>query len=248
MNDIQLKAKIREHCLANGYTIKDGYDDLKPYVYEAAASLIKELADEALEDTNQEARAPTFQDRVAPWLVECFGEAEASDLRIRNYRFIEEALELVQAGGCTRDEAYHLVDYVFNRPKGEVKQEIGGVMTTLAALSRAHRINMHEAGDDELTRVWGLVEQIRAKSASKPLGSPLPSPQGGRADPAYIVDGLRELCGYVENASDARLHIFQDDATRDWIVKVITSATKGKSYYGRSMTSALLAAIEDNKE
>src|SRR4051794_3958497 len=38
-----------------------------------------------------------FQPRVQPWLVACFGAEIAGDRIERNHRFIEEALELVQA-------------------------------------------------------------------------------------------------------------------------------------------------------
>ena len=116
----------------------------------------------------------TFQERVQPWLVECFGEEIASDKLERNYRFLEEALELVQATGCTQREAHQLVDYVFGRPVGEPAQEVGGVMVTLAALCLAHRMDMHGAGETELERIWTKVEQIRAKQAAKPKQSPLP--------------------------------------------------------------------------
>lgn len=115
-----------------------------------------------------------FQNRVRPWLYECFGEEIANDVVERNHRFLEEALELVQSCGTTSDEAHQLVDYVFNRPVGEKRQETGGVMVTLAALCLAHGIDMHECGETELARVWTLVEQICAKQLAKPKFSPLP--------------------------------------------------------------------------
>lgn len=115
-----------------------------------------------------------FQNRVEPWMMECFGGAISSDTVERNHRFLEESLELVQACGCTQSEAHQLVDYVFNRPVGEKLQEVGGVMVTLAALCLAHGINMHEAGDIELIRIWNKIDQIRAKQAAKPKHSPLP--------------------------------------------------------------------------
>lgn len=40
---------------------------------------------------------------------------------------LEEALELVQSNGCTASEAHQLVDYVFGRPIGDRKEEIGAV-------------------------------------------------------------------------------------------------------------------------
>ncbi|MCK5020064.1 MAG: hypothetical protein KAS32_23625 [Candidatus Peribacteraceae bacterium] len=97
----------------------------------------------------------------------------AGDKEERNHRFLEEALELVQSCDCTRQEAHQLVDYVYGRPVGEKTQEVGGVMVTLAALCLAQELNMHEAGETELNRIWTKVEQIRAKQATKPKHSPL---------------------------------------------------------------------------
>ncbi|WP_198361666.1 hypothetical protein [Burkholderia ubonensis] len=123
------------------------------------------------------ARAPeavAFQSRVQPWLLECFGAEIASDRAERNHRFLEEALELVQACGCTASDAHQLVDYTFSRPLGEPTQEIGGVMVTLAALSLANGLDMYSAAEAELARVWTKIEQIRAKQAAKPRHSLLP--------------------------------------------------------------------------
>nr|WP_295465288.1 hypothetical protein [Mesorhizobium sp.] len=120
------------------------------------------------------AAAGGFQARVAPWLLACFGEAIARDRQERSHRFLEEAIELVQAAGCTASEAHQLVDYVFARPVGEMDQEIGGVMVTLAAFCLAHGHDMAEAGERELARVWTKIEKIRAKQAAKPKHSPLP--------------------------------------------------------------------------
>lgn len=104
----------------------------------------------------------------------CFGPVISADKLERNDRFIEEALELTQATGYTADRAHALVDYVFSRPVGEVNQEVGGVMITLAGHCLAHGVDMHEAGETELARVWTMVEQVRAKQAAKPTGSALP--------------------------------------------------------------------------
>lgn len=118
--------------------------------------------------------ASSFQERVQPWLMACFGEMIAGDREERNHRLLEEALELVQACGCTASEAHQLVDYVFGREIGERQQEVGGVMVTLAALCLANDIDMYDAGEVELARIWTKVEAIRAKQAAKPKHSPLP--------------------------------------------------------------------------
>jgi hypothetical protein len=116
----------------------------------------------------------SYQVRVDDWMQVCFGPAIASDKIERNHRFLEEALECVQCCGCTADEAHQLVDYVFGRKIGDLAQEIGGVLVTLAALCNAQNCQMQEAGEVELARVWTKVELIRAKQAAKPKHSPLP--------------------------------------------------------------------------
>jgi NTP pyrophosphatase (non-canonical NTP hydrolase) len=118
--------------------------------------------------------AVAFQSRVDPWLIECFGLEIARDVLERNHRFLEESLELVQANGCSAGEAHQLVDYVYGRDQGDINQEVGGVMVTLAALCLASGVDMHAAAETELERIWTKVEKIRAKHFAKPKFSPLP--------------------------------------------------------------------------
>lgn len=121
---------------------------------------------------------PTFQQRVADWMLKCFTPEIAADTLERNDRFLEEALELVQSIGYSKERAYALVDYVFGRPVGEPDQEAGGVMVTLAALCGPNNLHMHLAGEAELHRISqaDVIAKIRAKQAAKPTGSALPVP------------------------------------------------------------------------
>ena len=116
----------------------------------------------------------SYQERVEQWLEACFPPEVRADRGERTHRFLEEALELAQANGCSRSDALALVDYVFDRAKGDPVQEVGGVMVTLASLCSATSLNMDEAGDMELARNWDRIDAIRAKQQSKPHGSPLP--------------------------------------------------------------------------
>lgn len=61
---------------------------------------------------------------------------------------------------------------------------------------------------------------------------------------AARVDGLRKLAGYVENGTDTTVHLFQDDATKDWMVRV------GKRWpdHGGSLREAIDAAIAKDNE
>lgn len=163
--------------------------------WDAALTAAPPSADAAA--AGQEAVA--FQSRVQPWMLACFGAEIAADRIERNHRFLEEALELVQACGCTASEAHQLVDYTFGRPVGEPAQEAGGVMVTLAALCLANSLDMHAAGETELARVWTKVEQIRAKQAAKPKHSPLPeaAPPAQVATRQRLTDGQRGVLTYA---------------------------------------------------
>lgn len=69
---------------------------------------------------------------VRKWVHDAFGEKSTRPPeRIR--RFLEEALELVQAEDITKEEVIRFVDFIWDRPKGEPLQEVGGVMLTLRA-------------------------------------------------------------------------------------------------------------------
>lgn len=132
----------------------------------------------------------SFQQRVQPWLMECFGPMVAGDREERNHRFLEEALELVQALGCSASEAHQLVDYVYGRALGDPAQEVGGVMVTLAALCIANGLDMHSDGETELARINEpeMTKKIRAKQAAKPKHSPLPAaPSTAAIDADYVL-------------------------------------------------------------
>ena len=115
-----------------------------------------------------------FQADVDEWVLACFGQAVRDDPVERGHRFLEEAIELTQTNGVTREDCHKLVDYVFDRPPGEPFQEVGGVMVCLAALCNAAGINLEDASRVELARIWKKIEQIRTKHATKPKASPLP--------------------------------------------------------------------------
>lgn len=55
---------------------------------------------------------------------------------------------------------------------------------------------------------------------------------------ATRLQTLRELCGYLQDGSDTVVHVFQDDATRTWVVKV----GEHQHHFGDSLGQALDAA------
>jgi len=117
----------------------------------------------------------SYQERVYDWMLECFGEQIAMNCTTRYMRFGEEALELMQSLGGSKEEALKLVEYVFSRPVGEPNQEVGGVMVTLAALCYANGLDMEACGEVELAKVWQRMPEIRNKQIFKntALGMPI---------------------------------------------------------------------------
>lgn len=115
-----------------------------------------------------------FQDAVNEWMLSCFGKQITQDHVERNYRFFEESIELVQSLGCSKEDALKLIDYVYDRPVGYPKQEVGGVMVTLSALCTAANIDLLQSANTELNRIWLNIVHIREKQRRKPIKSPLP--------------------------------------------------------------------------
>lgn len=112
-----------------------------------------------------------FQNEVNDWVLETFGEVSVKQ---RYYRFGEEALELLQAGGVTKSELMVLMDSVYSKPVGDKFNEIGGTSITLAGIAVAEDMSLSAACLLEIQRCWDRVEEIRKKDKNKPLNSPLP--------------------------------------------------------------------------
>ena len=146
-----------------------------------------------------------FQSEVQVWMLGCFGEEITYNLKERNYRFLEEALELTQACGLSQKEAHQLVDYTFSRPKGNPHQEAGGVQITFAALCTANNINTTKAAIDELSRVWGDLEKIRSKQTSKPLRGTLVTELKNYEGDHFDTLSAQIIEMWVEGLSDAQV-------------------------------------------
>lgn len=74
------------------------------------------------------------QARVLAWAVESFGEI-AKNRDERAARLVEEAIEIAQAEGVPLDVLKRIAERVYERPAGELGQEIGGLGITLDALA-----------------------------------------------------------------------------------------------------------------
>jgi hypothetical protein len=111
-----------------------------------------------------------MQSRIWTWCGETFeGLIDWRSRQERCFRFLEEALELVQALDVPKAEAQRMLDYVYSRPAGEPAQELGGVAITLMSLAEREGLGLAEAARAEFDRILDPEAQakIRAKQATK---------------------------------------------------------------------------------
>lgn len=121
--------------------------------------------------TVQEVNARNIrQSSVYEWARQLFAEKDLAEVgaETRLLRFLEEALELAQAGGMTGESAQAVLAEVFSRPVGDLHKELGGVMVTLEAFAASVGESLAEAEHDEIVRVNGLdPEVLRTRQAEK---------------------------------------------------------------------------------
>ncbi len=116
---------------------------------------------------------------VSRWVSERFGPPVFEDTHERVMRILEEAIELAQTEDVSRDMAHKLVDYVFNKPVGESKQETAGVLITLLAYTAAKGIDLKAVTTDELARIHEIEPSVvQKKQRDKALAGIGISPQG----------------------------------------------------------------------
>jgi hypothetical protein len=162
-----LEEKIRESVITAATLQADSSRALNdsPGAYRMIAAELRTIADNA-----KALGSKPFQKRAQYWAKKCFGLTLATDRNERNQRFAEEAIELVQACGMSERAVLGAVAYVYNRPVGEVRQEVGGTYTTLALLCAANGIDMVAEGEKDLLEIDNdeTSARIREKRRTKP--------------------------------------------------------------------------------
>ncbi len=89
--------------------------------------------------------------RILRWTQETFGLAISP--RERALRLLEEAVELAQTEGVTRQVAACIVTRVFSRPEGNARREVSQVALTLWGYCEHHGLDPADLAADELRRV-----------------------------------------------------------------------------------------------
>lgn len=144
--------------------------------------------------------------------------------------------ELVRASDHSRsgvwilEESYEATFHQFGTGYEELETGVGSYSTalvekengTIASVPAEHIRFLPEVREG--CRMAGDVLTVKYPSTPEDPnfdGWP-PPPSAGDVR----LRGLRELCGYVENGSDTVVKIFQDDATKDWLIKAGSGANE----------------------
>lgn len=111
------------------------------------------------------------QRTVSKWATACFGRNEALSVAQRGMRLVEEAIEAAQAACVPKEKVLAMVEHVYERPAGELHQELGGVGITLLALAQAAQLSADDCEAMELERVLSkptkyYAERNAAKNAA----------------------------------------------------------------------------------
>ena len=90
---------------------------------------------------------------VEGWVRRTFGDALMDNPKERARRVVEEAIETLRVAGVSQQEAQALVQAVYAKPPGELRQEIGGVVVTLLALCAHHNMRLDDTAKTEISRI-----------------------------------------------------------------------------------------------
>lgn len=95
-----------------------------------------------------------FMSKIAyEWAGRCFGWVHVKNGAVRGLRHVEEAAEICQVLGVSKEDVIKAIDIVYSRPPGDLLSEIGGSILTLSVLCESHNIDLEYAMLKELNRV-----------------------------------------------------------------------------------------------
>lgn len=104
---------------------------------------------------------------VLGWAKRVFGSCVLSQ-KERALRILEEAIEVTQAAGINEDTVRRMVDRVYYRSVGNLREEMGGLLVTALAMCEVLGVDGDELERDEMERVLSLDESfIQEKHKAK---------------------------------------------------------------------------------
>lgn len=126
------------------------------------------------------------------WARRCFGNDHVVNVQVRSIRNLEETTELAQALGVSRETALLTINSVYDRPVGDIDQEIGGTLLTGVVLCEALGKDPEDMLEREVLRVLKKSPEHFAKrnQAKIDMGLDAPAQSSGAliAEPAEAPD------------------------------------------------------------
>lgn len=111
---------------------------------------------------------PARQKLIYDWCARVFGEPHAASVAQRGIRLAEEAIEAAQAAGCEREMLHQLVDHIFEKPAGDLFQELGGVSVCALVMAESVGISLDSCEVCEIDRVTSKPDDhFRQRNAVK---------------------------------------------------------------------------------
>ena len=105
------------------------------------------------------------------WAIRCFGKAHVDNKTICALRLVEEAIEYAQAIGVPEISVALVTKAVYERPKGEPYQELGGVLMTATVAATTQYWDPDDVFETELRRVLAKpTEHFAARNREKLMG------------------------------------------------------------------------------
>jgi hypothetical protein len=118
------------------------------------------------------------------WCRRTFNDKVVDHLGERGSRITEEAIEthqvLAQMAGLdptkVRAQMHHIVDDKMDKPPGELKQEIGGLMNTILVACAVLGFRLDEITQAEIARVLAMDPEVmrRKQREEAALGTSIP--------------------------------------------------------------------------
>lgn len=118
-------------------------------------------------------QARNLTNRCTAWGREVLGEEAVRNPKERGLRHSEEAIELAQSLGVTRQQMYALIRQVYDKPVGEPSQEVAGSLFTLYVLADVIGVDPEVALAKELERVSHpqVMQHCRDKQKAKVMAT-----------------------------------------------------------------------------
>ena len=105
--------------------------------------------------------------RIETWLTAVVGADWREHKEERATRFLEEAIELCQTLGVTKEQINIMLDYVYARPSGTLTEELTGVYVTLNALTSSHNMELVPAVEKQFEYYESRVAEYQKHRDNK---------------------------------------------------------------------------------